>query len=311
MHTAGVKWRWAGFRTAHLFSPTTLGVGVHFTQPMQPHSKPSKVAALVPAWQSSAFIQATLDSLSAQTYPHLEVIVSVDECNDSTYEICIAHAQKDARFRVIRQSQRLGYVGNCNFLLNQAEADYVLFAFHDDILNPDYITLLAEVLDARPEVVMSYSDVHLTNTNGTEEHWVFTELEGVRDPVQRGVLMMSGKNKWWVPNRGLFRLGQARQINGLKTHHAGEFSADWPWMFHMSLLGEFARVPKTLCYKYYKPGSLSRSWQFSKHQIYEVYAAIMREIWISGLTTEQKLTLASPLARWLYHNNPDRLGEGK
>src|SRR3989338_3668650 len=56
---------------------------------------------------------------------------------------------------------------------------------------------------------------------------------------------------------------------------------------------------------------LIESWQFSKHQIYEVYAAIMREIWISGLTTEQKLTLASPLARWLYHNNPDRLGEGK
>lgn len=272
---------------------------------MQTNPKPSKVAALVPAWQSAEFIQATLDCLSAQTYPHLEVILSVDECTDSTYEICLAHAEKDARFRVIRQSERLGYVGNCNFLLDQANADYVLFAFHDDILKPEYVTLLANVLDSRPEVIMSYSDVHLTNTNGTQEHWIFTELEGIRDPVQRGVVMMSGKNKWWVPNRGLFRLGLARQIHGLKTHHAGEFSSDWPWLFHMSLLGEFARVPQTLCYKYYKPGSLSRSWEFSKRQLYEVYAAIMREIWISNLPTAQKLTLASPLARWIYENNPD------
>jgi len=278
---------------------------------MQPSSKPSKVAALVPAWQSSAFIQATLDCLSAQTYPHLEFIVSVDECSDSTYEICMAHAQRDPRFRVILQPHRLGYVGNCNFLLDQTDADYVLFAFHDDILKPEYIKLLAEVLDMRPEVVMSYSDVHLTNTDGTQEHWIFTELEGVRDPVQRGALVMSGSNKWWVPNRGLFRLNQARQINGLKTHRAGEFSADWPWLFHMSLLGEFARIPQTLCYKYYKPGSLSRSWEFSKRQRYEVYAAIMREIWISNLTTEQKMTLASPLARWLYQNNPDLKKEEK
>lgn len=272
---------------------------------MQHSPTPSKVAALVPAWQSSAFVQATLDCLSAQTYPHLEIIVSVDESTDSTYEICRAHAEKDARFRVILQPQRLGYVGNCNFLLGQADADYVLFAFHDDILKPEYVTRLAEVLDSRPEVVTSFSDVHLTNTNGTQEQWIFTELEGVQDPVQRGLTMMRGDNKWWVPNRGLFRLKEARQINGLKTHRAGEFSSDWPWLFHMSLLGGFARVPETLCYKYYKPGSLSRSWQFSKRQFYEVHAALMREIWISNLTSEQKMTLTGPLARWLIHNKPD------
>lgn len=272
---------------------------------MQHSPTPSKVAALVPAWQSSAFVQATLDCLSAQTYPHLEIIVSVDESTDSTYKICRAHAEKDARFRVILQPQRLGYVGNCNFLLGQADADYILFAFHDDILKPEYVTRLAEVLDSRPEVVTSFSDVHLTNTNGTQEQWIFTELEGVQDPVQRGLTMMRGDNKWWVPNRGLFRLKEARQINGLKTHRAGEFSSDWPWLFHMSLLGGFARVPETLCYKYYKPGSLSRSWQFSKRQFYEVHAALMREIWISNLTSEQKMTLTGPLARWLIHNKPD------
>lgn len=271
---------------------------------MDSSTKSSKVAALVPAWQSAGFIQATLDCLSAQTYTYLEVIISVDECDDSTYEICTAHAHNDSRFRVIRQQKRLGYVGNCNFLLDQADADYVLFAFHDDILKPEYISTLADVLDRRPEVIVSYSDVHLTNTNGSQEQWVFNELEGIHDPVQRGFIMMQGNNRWWVPNRGLFRLNTARQINGLKTHRAGEFSADWPWLFHMSLLGEFARVPQTLCYKYYKPGSLSRSWKFSKRQFYEVYAAIMREIWISNLTSEQKITLAGPVAKWLQDNKP-------
>lgn len=264
-----------------------------------------QAVALVPAWQSAGFIQATLDSLSAQTYRNLRVIVSVDLSDDETHAICLAHASRDARFQVIRQEQRLGYVGNCNFLLAQAGADYALFAFHDDIVAPDYIARLAALLDARPGAVMAFSDVLLTHVDGRQEHWVFQELEGVADRVQRGMIMLKGNNKWWVPNRGLFRLREARRIGGLKTHGAGEFSADWPWLFHMSLLGEFARVPQTLCFKYYKPGSLSRSWAFTPRQGYEVRAACMRELWNSGLGTEEKLRIAAPLANFLIKNPPE------
>jgi len=271
---------------------------------MTPSSRSSTVAALLPAWQSAGFIQGTLDCLSAQTYGNLKVIVSVDQCDDTTHGICLAHASRDPRFQVVQQSQHLGYVGNCNFLLDQSDVDYVLFAFHDDILEPEYITQLAAVLDARPEVVLSYSDVQLTHANGQQEHWVFSELEKVSERVQRGMIMLRGDNKWWVPNRGLFRLSDARRINGLKTHGAGEFSADWPWLFHMSLLGEFARVPQTLCHKYYKPSSLSRSWEFSKRQFFEVRAAAMRELWTSDLTSEEKLMLTGPLANWLIKNIP-------
>lgn len=263
-----------------------------------------QVAALVPAWQSAGFIQATLDCLSAQTYGNLRVIVSVDLCDDATHAVCLAHARRDPRFQVVQQTQRLGYVGNCNFLLGQSEADYVLFAFHDDILAPDYIATLAGVLDQRPEAVMAFSDVLLTHVDGRQEHWVFQALEGLGDRVQRGMTMLRGDNKWWVPNRGLFRLQAARGIQGLKTHGAGEFSADWPWLFHMSLLGEFARVPQTLCFKYYKPGSLSRSWAFTRRQFHEVRAACMRELWNSCLTTEEKLRITAPLANAMLKNAP-------
>ena len=262
------------------------------------------VAALVPAWQAASFIQPTLDCLSAQTYGNFEVIVSVDLCDDETHAICLAHARRDARFHVLRQERRLGYVGNCNFLLDHCAADYVLFAFHDDIVAPDYVARLAAVLDSRPEVVLSYSDVRLTNVNGRQEHWEYTAIEGVRDRAQRGFSLLQHEGMWWVPNRGLFRLNDARRIGGLKTHGAGEFSADWPWLFHMSLLGEFARVPETLCHKFYKPGSLSRSWEYSEAQRFEVAVAGMRELWNSELTSEEKLRLAAPLLKWLLSNNP-------
>ncbi len=259
----------------------------------------SKVTALVPAYQAGEFIQSTLDSLSAQTHGNFDVIVSIDLCTDDTHAICLRHSASDSRFRVIRQDQRLGYVGNCNFLLGQAHAELVLFAFHDDILAPTYLEKLCAVLDARPDVVLSYSDVLLTPVVGAQQLWVYTQLEGLRQRTRRGLKMLSRAGQWWVPNRGVFRLGEARKIQGLKTHGAGEFSADWPWLFHMSLLGEFARVPETLCHKFYKPDSLSRSWAFTKRQHFEVAAACMRELWNADLSVEEKLRMAVPLANWL------------
>ena len=260
------------------------------------------VEALLPAWQASGFIQATLDSLTAQTLEDFTVCVSVDQCDDETYAICRRHADVDPRFRVVRQDVRLGYAGNCNFLLDQSAADYVLFAFHDDILAPTYLETLAGALDAHPEAVLSYSDVELNHADGRQEHWVFTDLDGLASRVDRGAKMLFGANLWWVPNRGLFRRAPAKIIGGIKTHGAGEFSADWPWLFRLSLLGQFIRVPQTLCFKFYKPGSLSQTWAYSTEQYAELAAAHLREIWNSELTTPEKLTLARPMTDWLVRN---------
>lgn len=255
----------------------------------------SRVTALVPAYNAGGFIQATLDSLSAQTWPNLEILISVDRCDDDTLAICRKHAEQDPRFQIFEQQQRMGWVGNSNFLLQQAQADYALFAFHDDLLDPRYIEKLASALDAHPEAVLAYSDVELTKQNGEKEHWTYLALDGAHGRVERGLHMLRREGKWWVPNRGVFRLDRARLIGGLKRHGAGEFSADWPWLTHLSLLGTFVRVPETLCFKFYKQGSLSRTWQFSKDQWIEAAASCMREIWNSELPTQEKLALAAPL----------------
>jgi glycosyltransferase involved in cell wall biosynthesis len=254
----------------------------------------TKVTALLPAYNSARFIQSTLDSLSAQTRENFDVIISVDSCDDYTYAICRAHAVRDARFSVFKQEARLGYVGNCNFLLDQADADYVFFAFHDDLVGPQYVAKLCSVLDRSPNVIMSYSDVQLTKISGDTEICVYPEMDGIAGRVKRGNLMLWRVGFWWVPNRGVFRLREARKINGLKKHAAGDYSVDLPWLFHMSLLGGFARVPETLCFKFYQIGSMTRLWERSRFEHYALFMACMRELWHSHLSLREKLQIALP-----------------
>lgn len=234
--------------------------------------------ALVPAWNAADFIEQTLDSLAAQTYPRLRVLISVDQSTDHTAAICSEYAARDPRFTVIVQRTRLGWVGNVNALLDRAEGDYAFFAYHDDVLAPSYVARLAERLVAKPASVLAFADMLTTWPNGVQELAQYTALENVLDPLQRARVIMQRLPNWWAPHRGLFRLEVARATGGLQRHLAGEFSADWPWMLHMALHGEVVREPEVLCFKHYKGASLSRTWKFTSAQHAAASLSCLREV---------------------------------
>ena len=247
-----------------------------------------KVVALVPAWQAADFIAETLASLAAQTWPNLEILIAVDQSSDTTADLCRTFAAAHPNVRVHEHPVRLGWVGNSNWLLHEARGDYLFFAFHDDVLAPTYVEVLAEALRARPEAILTFSDMETTLQDGRVAlSTTYTALEGLSSPVDRGRTLLWRIGDWWTPNRGLFRSEAARRIGGLKRHRAGEFAADWPWLFHMSLLGPMVRVPQLLCFKRYQAQSLSPSWRYTPRNYLAALASCARELAGAPLTTRE------------------------
>jgi glycosyltransferase involved in cell wall biosynthesis len=210
----------------------------------------------MPVWNAQEFILETLQSVAAQTYANLEVLISDDASADDTAAICERFAAGDSRFRVVRQPTRRGWVGNANFLLDAARGDYFFFAFHDDPLCPTYVERLVEALEGRPTAVLAFSDVFSRDRVDR-----YAELDGISDRLQRARRIIRKRGLWWIPNRGLFRADAARRIGGMRRHLAGEYKADWPWLLHLALLGEFVRVPEPLIRKVWSEGSLSAQWK--------------------------------------------------
>lgn len=253
------------------------------------------ITVLIPAHRSAEFVGQTLESISAQTRSDFVAIVSVDSQGDGTAEVCRRHAAQDARFEVIQQPRRLGWVDNSNVLLGRVRSPFAVFAFHDDILAPTYFERLAAALDGDPLAAVAFSDTHLTHLDGRTELWQYALLDGVDGAVDRGLRVLSRRGPWWVPQRGLMRATAIRKVGGLKHHDSGEFSADLPWIFHLALTGRFVRVPETLCFKYFKPESLSHSWERGVRPLFDAMVSCMREIWLSDLPAADKLALAEPL----------------
>ena len=254
---------------------------------------------LMPAFNSELFIEPTLNSIRDQTYKNFRVCISVDKSNDQTLAKCIDYAKKDLRFHVIEQSNRLGWVKNSNFLLDKVEAPFAVFAFHDDTYQSTYFEKLINSLTANNTAVNAFSDTLCTLPDGTVEHWIYSELDDINDPFVRSMRILERRHKWWVPFRGIFRSSVAAKINGLKAHESGEFMSDLPWLFHMSLYGNFVRIPETLCFKYYKPSSLSIGWTHTYKAEYDVLASCMRELWLADIPVQLKLKLGKPLMDFL------------
>ena len=255
-----------------------------------------RVVALVPAWRAAAFIGTTLEALAAQTYSNLEVLISDDASPDGTAAMCERYADRDSRFRVIRQPKNLGWVGNVNALLAAARGDYLVFAFHDDLLEPRYLERCVAALEANPQAVLAFSDIALVHEDGRREQRSYEVLDGVTDRAYRARQVARQVGAWWIPNRGVFRASAARAVGGLRRHLGGEFSADWPWLLGLSLRGEFARVPERLCTKIYMERSLSRGWDVGARSWGAVTLSAMGAVSRAEIPIGEKLALHGTLA---------------
>jgi glycosyltransferase involved in cell wall biosynthesis len=254
-----------------------------------------RVTAVVPCYNAAAFISRTFDSLAAQTWANLEILIGDDASTDDTLRLCEAFAAERPDVRIVRRDENLGWLRNTNDLMSRAGGELMFFAFHDDVISPTYVERLVDALRDNPRAVLAFTDLEVTELDGTTQHWTFERLTGVTRRFVRGLVMAQRTNGWWVPNRGLFRSWAFERIGGIKPNDAGEYSADWTWLLHMSLLGEFVHVPEVLCYKFYTKGSISKAWPHDPVQRAALTRAGVREIRHSELDALSKALLVGYL----------------
>ncbi len=261
------------------------------------------VTLCVAAWNAEEFIVNTLQSLTMQTWSNLEVLVSDDVSTDNTATLCKQFAASDNRFRVIRQTKNLGWVGNMNAMLQQARGEFISMVPHDDLMAPDCVRRLVEVLQQNANASVAFSDIDVLMPDGKHVTYAYPELDGIVDPVKRGVEMIHLRGNWWIPYHGMYRAQTVREIGGLKRHGAGEFSADFLWVFRLALMGECIRIPENLYCKIIAKTSLSRTWKYGNREWFHLACAARREIHAAPLTWRQKTKLESILLktmmRWI------------
>lgn len=113
------------------------------------------VSVCVITYNSSRYVIETLESVYAQSWPEIELIVSDDCSTDNTIEICrqwlSTHSSRFEATKIIVSSRNRGISANCNQAMDACHGKWIKSIAGDDLLLPDCISDYMHFAEINPE----------------------------------------------------------------------------------------------------------------------------------------------------------------
>jgi glycosyltransferase involved in cell wall biosynthesis len=258
-------------------------------------ASPPLVTIGLPVYNAGRYLREALDSLLGQDYPNLELIVSDNASDDATAEICTEYIERDARLRYYRNEQNMGSVWNFNRVFELARGEYFMWAAHDDLRDPTYVSACVAALQSRPDAVQCCTGIRFIDQDGRaiEEP---PSVVGIR-PVGATAgkrLRQVVRAMHWTDLYSLERSAALRRTRGLVQ----AWGCDVILELELCLLGAVVLVPEPLfAYRRYRAktlevlasglgtvGGIKVCWS-------EMAVEMLRAVWLAPYSLMKRLVL--------------------
>ena len=154
-----------------------------------------KANVIVCTFNHQFFVRETLDSVLAQTYPHLELIVTDDGSTDATPAILQDYAQQyPDKVRVLLSERNTGIPANFNRGLAQRTGELLVCMDGDDLMLPRKIERQVTFLQQHPEATGCYHDVDVFESETGQILGHMSLLYNGTSSLKQG-----GLKEWLVP----------------------------------------------------------------------------------------------------------------
>lgn len=138
--------------------------------------KQGLVSVLLPVLNGERYLAQAIESVLAQKYKNLELVIFDDFSTDRSLEIIEKYAALDSRINYWRSASRQGVFQNYNQCLEQAQGEFIKPFAQDDLLNNEALSRCVRQFEANPSVVLVSFGHRLVDSAGvalkvSEESW--------------------------------------------------------------------------------------------------------------------------------------------
>lgn len=116
------------------------------------------VSVIVVNWNGLAYLPECLDSLAAQTYPSLEVVVVENGSTDGSVEYL--RSRRPGRFLLVESPSNLGFAGGNNLGIRASKGAYLALLNNDAVADPRWVEALVTAAEADPAVGMCATRIY-------------------------------------------------------------------------------------------------------------------------------------------------------
>lgn len=187
-----------------------------------------KISVLLPVYNSSLYIEESIQSILQQSYPDFELLIIDDGSFDGSLgKIRGIH---DSRIKVISHAVNIGLIRTLNEGLSLCTGEYIARMDGDDIALPHRLARQVAFMDANPHIGVCGSQAEYIGIAGTTikpiNHdeircWQFFHCTFVHPTVmlRKSILDNHGVKYWDYPHAEDFelwnRLGEVTQLTNL------------------------------------------------------------------------------------------------
>jgi hypothetical protein len=107
---------------------------------------PPPLSVVLPVHDGMPYVEESIRSILAQSFPDFELVVGDDGSKDGTSETLARLAAEDSRIRVLRREQPSGLARAANWVVGEARAPLIAIAHADDRSHPDRLAAQMRVL---------------------------------------------------------------------------------------------------------------------------------------------------------------------
>jgi len=124
------------------------------------------VSVVIPAYNASQYIKEAVDSVLAQTYNAIQIIVVDDGSQDGTKNVLEDYILNDTIKYYYQDNQGPGAARN--YGIKKSTGEYICFLDSDDIILPESIEKKVNLLDRNKDIQMVFTDLYAFDASSEE-----------------------------------------------------------------------------------------------------------------------------------------------
>lgn len=206
----------------------------------------------VPTYNQASRLRKALESLAAQDYSNLEIVISDNASADNTPEVCGAFQQVRPFVRYHRNASTIPAFNNFEKVLLLAKGHYFMWAADDDLWDSTFVSTLVDYMRSDANLVLVAAEAQYMLEDGTRlpffaEGQAFYRYAGCGPPLPR-LLAIAGHN-YGNLIYGLYRREALLRRDGHTVMSVCRFTNEIPVFIQVCSRGHVRVCPKVLFYK--------------------------------------------------------------